>query len=118
MKIAEIRYFDNFDNKEHTNIIDLKEIKYIYHNVECTFWAKSIFTILQDGEPVLIENVFEDHSQSHYKIYQAGLTVFDIILDILNSRFKHRNSKIQRKNISVTYFNEDKFFHSGVNWHE
>ena len=33
MKIAEIKYFDNFDMKEHTNIIDLKKVLYLHYDI-------------------------------------------------------------------------------------
>ena len=38
MKIAEIKYFDNFDMKEHTNIIDLKKVLYLHYDIEKNYF--------------------------------------------------------------------------------
>ena len=119
MKIADIKYFDNFDMKEHTNIIDLKKVLYLHYDIEKNYFlAESTFTILQDNEPVLIENVYPEHEQVHHRMYKAGLSIFDIVTDMLNSTYRSNNPKLKRENISVQYFNTDMFFHTSNDWKE
>ena len=115
MKIAEIKFFDTHDNKEHINIIELKSIKFC--NIEdTTFSALSVINIYYDGELVKIEGEFSDQGQHHHKIYTGGLTIFSIVSDIINTRyFSFAGNYIID---CIKYFNTEVYFHSGNDWHE
>lgn len=110
MRICEINFIEN--GVERKEIIDLVGLKYEKVEDENQLFAVSSVKFIEDGKTLLTDYSSNLFHFRHRKIYTGNFTVYDIVADILNSRYQNNSFE----EINIKYFNINTFFNSEMDW--